>query len=167
MRTLDQNQIENIFQELRDNISPEHGKAIIGVDNVKPSHHEFESLEWRYRLGGYTEALCACDILSNSVYESAIAEIFGQRPRDGADRPGRKHKYSVDIKTEQNKQFTFDVPSMNPLDAYFQLTKRIAYKTIPGIVSVLVYAGFHTDRKPDSSPLRSFEKDELVFVSLV
>lgn len=31
MRTLEQNQIENIFQELRDNISPEHGKAIIGL----------------------------------------------------------------------------------------------------------------------------------------
>lgn len=80
MRTLDQNKIESIFQELRDNISPDHRKALIGLDNVKPSHHEFEGLEWRCRLGGYTEALCACNILSNSVYESTVAKIFGQRP---------------------------------------------------------------------------------------
>lgn len=167
MQPLNQNQIEKIFQELRDNISQDHVKALNGLENVKPSHHDYEGLEWRYRLAGYTEGLCAGNMLSISVYESVIADLFGQRQKAQADRPGRKHKYSVDITTEQHKQFTFDVPSMNPLDAYFQLTKRIAYKTIPGIVSVLVYAGFQTERQPDSSPLRAFDKEELVFVSLV
>ena len=165
MGTLDQNQIENIFQELRDNISPEHCKALIGLDNLKPSHYEFGSLDWRYRLGGYAEALCACNILSNCIYESAVAKLFSQHSGGKAARSGRKFKYSVDIKTEQNMLFTFDVPAMNPLDAYVQLTKRIAYKTIPDIVSVLVYAGLHFERSHDALPLKSFEKSELIFVS--
>lgn len=167
MNPLNQNQIEKIFEELRDNISQDHVKAINGLENIKPSHHEYEGLEWRYRLGGYTEGLCAGNMLSTSVYESAIADLFGERQKDHINRPGRSRKYSVDITTEQNKRFTFDVASINPLDAYFQLTKRIAYKTIPGIVSVLVYAGFITERQPGSSPLRTFEKEDLVFVSLV
>lgn len=167
MKTLSAKQIEQIFQELKENISPIHSKALVGLENATPSQHEYDGLEWRYRLGGYIEGLCAVDILSVSVYENIIAELFGQRSRDQGERPGRKYKYSVDITTEQNTKFTFDVPSMNPIDAYVQLTKRIAYKTIPGIESVLVYAGLQSERQPASKPLITFENDELVFVTLV
>lgn len=167
MRTLDQEQIESIFQELKENIAPAYNKALVGLENAMPSQHENDGLEWRYRLGGYTEGLCASDILSISVYENVIAKLFGPRPKDELERPGRKYKYSVDIKTEQESTFTFDVPSMNPFDAYVQLTKRIAYKTIPGIVSVLVFAGLQSERQPSAKPLRTFEHDELIFVSLV
>lgn len=167
MKTLCAKQIEHIFQELRENISPINNKALVGLENATPSQHEYEGLEWRYRLGGYTEGLCAGDILSINVYENIVAELFGQHSGNQSERPGRKYKYSVDITTEQKKTFTFDVPSMNPLDAYVQLTKRIAYKTIPGIDSVLVYAGLQSERKQNSKPLRTFENDELVFVTLV
>lgn len=57
--------------------------------------------------------------------------------------------------------------SMNPIDAYVQLTKRIAYKAIPDIEAVLVYAGLKLDRNNNSSPVLSFAKDELIIVTLL
>lgn len=57
--------------------------------------------------------------------------------------------------------------SMNPLDAYVKLTKRIAYKAIPGIEAVLIYAGLKLERNESSSPLQTFTKDELVYVTLL
>jgi len=73
----------------------------------------------------------------------------------------------VDIITEKDKIFSFDVMSMNPIDAYVQLTKRIAYKAIPDIEAVLVYAGLKLDRNNNSSPVLSFAKDELIIVTLL
>ena len=88
MQTLNEKQIDNIFQELMENISQNNRKALVGLDNVKPSQHELERLEWRYRLGGYTEGLCAGDILDINVYENVVATLFGHRPKDQTDRPG-------------------------------------------------------------------------------
>ena len=167
MKTLSEKQIEHIFQELSENISPVHRKALVGLEKLTPARHKHQGLEWRYRLGGYIEGLCAGEVLSVSGYENIIERLFSQRIKDKDVRSGREYKYSVDITTEQNKIFTFDVPSMNPVDAYVQLTKRIAYKTIPGIKSVLVYSGFQSERQPGSKPLRTFENDELVYVTLV
>jgi hypothetical protein len=73
----------------------------------------------------------------------------------------------VDIITQKDKIFSFDVMSMNPVDAYVQLTKRIAYKAIPDIEAVLVYAGLKLDRNNNSSPVLSFAKDELIIVTLL
>ena len=57
--------------------------------------------------------------------------------------------------------------SMNPIDAYVQLTKRIAYKAIPGMEAVLVYTGLTLDRAVTSGPLQVFAKDELIYVTLL
>ncbi len=58
-------------------------------------------------------------------------------------------------------------PSTNPLDAYVQLTKRTAYKSIPDIKKVDVYAGFLSGRLSGEKPVRTFSSDELVFVTLL
>lgn len=166
MQTLNQNQIDDVFQKLKNNISSDHHKAILSLDDIRPPMHEIAGLEWRYRLSGYAEGLCAADILDSEIYEKIVSVLFGPRPKEQNNRPGRKYEYSVDIKTERNKVFSFDVPSINPFDAYVQLTKRIAYKTIPGIISVLVYAGFQSERLPTSTPLKSFSQDEFIYVSL-
>jgi hypothetical protein len=47
------------------------------------------------------------------------------------------------------------------------LTKRIAYKSIPGIEFVKVYSGFNSVRLSDSQPIKTFTKDELIYVTLI
>jgi hypothetical protein len=167
MQTLTEKQVEELFQELKENIPKRENNVRAALENIKPSQHEVNCLEWRYRLSGFAEGLSASNILELSIYEDLIASLFSARSRDPEDRPGRKHRYSVDIITEQESVFTFDVSSMNPIDAYAQLTKRIAYKAIPGITNIAVYAGLESDRLPSATPIETFEKNELVFVSLV
>jgi hypothetical protein len=167
MQALTENQVTEFFREIKENIPLSAYQAHKGLDDIKPLRHEIDCLEWRYRLRGFTEGLSASNLLDISVVENLGAALFMFRSNNLDERPGRKYKYSVDIKTEQNKVFTFDVPAMNPVDAYVQLTKRIAYKAIPGITTVAVFAGLEATRLPSATPLKTFEKNELVFVSLV
>lgn len=165
MIQIDKEKIDLLFSSLKHLIPQDAHKAILSLDNIHPNHNEREGLEWRYRLRGYTEGLCAADVIESSDYEKVLSALFGSDSK-AHKRPGREFKYSVDIHAEQERRFSFDVPSMNPVDAYVQLTKRIAYKSIPGIISVLVYSGFEAERQQDSKPIRTFTHDELVFVSL-
>lgn len=167
MQSLTENQVNEFFKEIKENIPHSANHVHKALDDIKPLHHEINCLEWRYRLRGFTEGLSVSNLLDISVAENLGEGLFMARSATQDERPGRKYKYSVDITTEQNKVFTFDVPSMNPIDAYVQLTKRIAYKAIPGIMSVAVYAGLEATRLPSAIPLKTFEKNELVFVSLV
>lgn len=166
MQQLNSQQVADLFQLVRTNLPHDRQKAILGLSRVMPSQHEISSLEWRYRFGGYTEGLYAAEILNQDVKVSVSDSLFGASASNREERKGRDFKYSVDIITEQNKTYSFDVPSMNPLDAYVQLTKRIAYKTIPGIAAVDVYAGFSDERQANAEPLKQFDHDELIFVSL-
>lgn len=167
MQPLTESQVAEFFKEIKENIPHSANQAHKGLDDIKPLQHEINCLEWRYRLRGFAEGLSASNLLDISVVENLGEALFMARSANQDERPGRKYKYSVVITTEQNKIFTFDVPSMNPIDAYVQLTKRIAYKAIPGITSVAVYSGLEAARLPSAIPLKTFEKNELVFVSLV
>lgn len=167
MRTLDKKAIDTIFQDLSNNISPEYKKIIHSLDNIKPSRHESETQEWRYRLSGYIEALSSINILETGIYDKVIFTLFADQINNGTKRPGRVYKYSVEVLTDQNKIFNFDVPSMNPTDAYLQLTKRISYKSIPGIELVRVFSGVHSGRSVGAKPLKQFTKNELIYVTLL
>lgn len=81
-------------------------------------------------------------------------------------RPGRDHTFSVDVMTERGQVFLFDVPSMNASDAYFQLSKRSSYKSIADICRVMVFEGTGADRTGNQEPVRSFERNELIFTGL-
>jgi hypothetical protein len=167
MITLTGSQVNEIFQELAENIPQNEIGAHAALEHIKPSHHDLDCLEWRYRLVGLADGLHACKIIQHNVHENLVASVLAEREKNAEARPGRKYEYSMDILTEQDKVFSFDVPSMNPTDAYFQLTKRTAYKSIPGITSIAVYAGLQSTRIPAATPLKIFTKNELVFVSLI
>ena len=164
MQKLNKDTVDQLFSSLKGVISQDAHKAMLSLDDIHPGQHQIEGLEWRYRLRGYAEGLRATDLIESSDYENIVSTLFGNHAK-AEQRPGRDFKYSVDILAEKERRFTFDVPSMNPVDAYVQLTKRIAYKAVPGIISVLVYSGFEDERQPDSKPIRTFSHDELVFVS--
>lgn len=169
MHTITLKHVDEIFNEIVSAIPSEHHKIIDHLDNIKPkTSHQIESIEWRYILSGYIDCLYASEIIEKTTFNNAIEGLFCRQAANNAGkRPGRDHKYSVDIITEKNKIFSFDVMSMNPLDAYVKLTKRIAYKAIPGIEAVLIYAGLKLERNESSSPLQTFTKDELVYVTLL
>ncbi|MFV9615245.1 MAG: hypothetical protein ACNYZG_04765 [Gammaproteobacteria bacterium] len=160
--------VDQIFARISSNISSEHNKVIHYLEDIKPKgQHQIETIAWRYNLSGFVSCLSASDIIDEKTYTDTIETLFCKQASHNDKRPGRDFKYNVDIITEKDKIFSFDVMSMNPVDAYVQLTKRIAYKAIPGIEAVLVYAGLKVDRNNNSNPVQSFAKDELIFVTLL
>ena len=168
MYTITLEYVDQIFDQIISNISSEHHKVISCLEDIKPnSQHQIETIEWRYNLSGFIACLSASDLIDEKTYTDTIESLFCNQASHNDKRPGRDYKYSVDIIAEKDKISSFDVMSMNAIDAYVQLTKRIAYKAIPGIEAVLIYAGLKLDRNSASSPVKSFAKDELIFVTLL
>jgi len=159
-----QQKIDELFEDIKDRLGKSNTKTLAYLKNMRPSEGELERFEWRYRLSGYLEGLCTTNQIDNGFIEQLVAVLFSRAALSPKGRPGRTHAFSVDITTEQRKVFSFDVPSMNPLDAYVQLSKRTAYKAIPDIDTIKVYSGTKENRELDAQPLRMFQKEELIFI---
>jgi hypothetical protein len=160
-----QQKIDDLFESIKARLEGSNSKALAYLKNMQPSHGEHERSEWRYRLSGYLEGLCTTNQIDDGFIEQLVAVLFSRAEPLQAERPGRAHAFSVDIATEQQRKvFSFDVPSMNPLDAYVQLNKRTAYKSIPDIETIKVYAGTKKDRKLGAAPLRIFQEEEFIFI---
>lgn len=168
MYTITLKVVDEIFDSIISSISSEHDKIIRHLEDIKPTEqHHIETIEWRYTLSGFITCLSAADIIPDEIFNETINSLFCRGVSHNDKRPGRGYKYSVDIIAEKDRIFSFDVMSMNPFDAYVQLTKRIAYKTVPGIEAVLVYAGLKLDRSDSSSPVQTFAKDELIYAPIL
>lgn len=164
MQTLNKSDIEHIFKITQESIQSNHSKSIMYLQDMKPLSHETDNLNWRYRLDGFLHGMVANDAIDEKSKTIIVQKLLGIRPVNKKDRPGRSFQYSVDIFTEQGRKYSFDVPSQNPTDAYFQLTKRTAYKSIPDINLVEVFSGLKTDRGASSKPAKIFPKNDLIFV---
>ena len=167
MQTLNLNDIEQIFKLAADSIDRSHLKRVTYLQDIKPLNHEVDNLTWRYRLEGYLHGMEANDAIDKNNKSKITQKLLGIRPVDKQPRPGRTFNYSVDILTDQGKKFSFDCPSMNPTDAYFQLTKRVAYKSIPDISLIEVFSGLKSERSELSKPAKVFPKTDLIYVTLV
>ena len=165
MTYLTEDLVNDLFQDIEDRLRGGNQKPVGYLKNLYPSQGEIERLEWRYRLSGYLEGLSASGQIDSGFIEQLVAALFSRSAALEGARPGRSRPFSIDIVTEQRKVFSFDVPSINPLDAYVQLTKRTAYKAIPGIECIKVFAGLQMNRSSDAEPLRIFHSDELVFIA--
>lgn len=156
--------IEAIFNSIVSSLKGQNKKAITVLNEIRPSQHEKDSLEWRLKLEGYIKGLQTTGTLSDEDHQIAYSALYPDRQiHDGEnDRPGRDHKYTVLIVTTLDNNHSFDVAAMNPLDAYVQLTKRVAYKSIPDIVKVSVYEGFGIDATDAHVPVRQFDHSELI-----
>jgi hypothetical protein len=167
MQALDLDDIEHIFKLVADSIDNSHTKRITYLQDIKPMKHEADGLQWRYRLEGYLHGMEADDAIDETSKSKITQKLLGIRPVDKKHRPGRSFHYSVDIYSEDGRKFSFDCPSENPTDAYFQLTKRVAYKSIPDINLVEVFSGLKAKRKTGATPAKVFPKNDLIYVSLV
>lgn len=159
-----QQKIDDLFLSINEELGESNIKALAYLNNMQPSQGELERSEWRYRLSGYLEGLCTANQIDNGFIEKMISVLFSRSTPSQSERPSRAHPFSVDITTEQRKVFSFDVPSMNALDAYVQLSKRTAYKAIPDIEAIKVYAGSKEDRQPNATALKIFHQAELIFI---
>tara|TARA_R110002167_G_scaffold204404_9_gene408535 strand:+ start:15364 stop:15867 length:504 start_codon:yes stop_codon:yes gene_type:complete len=121
------------------------------------------------RFEGFIYGLAAAKSMTHEDAGSILAECVDaadellRAKENQKDRPGRDHKYSVDVTNQRGISFPFDVPAMNPSDAYFQLSKRTVYKSIPDIVHVSVFSGETEERLDGQLPEREFKKTELIF----
>lgn len=167
MQTLDLSDMEHIFKLAAASIDKSHVKRVTFLQDIKPLKHEIDDLTWRYRLEGYLHGMEANDAIDQKNKFKITQRLLGIRPVDKEPRPGRSFNYSVDIFTEQGRKFSFDVPSENPTDSYFQLTKRVAYKSIPDISLVEVFTGLKTQRDKAPNPVKIFPKNDLIYVTLV
>ena len=142
---------------------PEIGAALL---DLKPSQEEFWTGVWRFKLDGFSKALLASGSvdhkLLNPVTDLIVEKLAAPKGED--KRPGRDYMFSVDVMTDGSQVFKFDVAAMNPSDAYFQLTKRFAYKAIPDITSANIFVGSQEGREAGASPVKIFDAEELVFV---
>lgn len=164
MRTLSIPQVNELFMHIQTHISPKFPKVSSHLSTLKPSKADVASIMWRHRLNGYLEALCLLGAIEQELHLYAREMLFSQTFDEILNRrPGCKNKYSLDVETEEEKNYTFDVPAMNPVDAYAQLAKRHTYKNIKNITSVQVYAGFQFERNEQSKVLKNFDSDELIF----
>ena len=164
MRTLSMSQVNELFIHIQTHISPKFPKVSSHVSTLKPSKADVASIMWRHRLNGYLEALCLLGAVEQELHLYTREMLFSQTFDDIRNkRPGCKNKYSLDVETEEEKNYTFDVPAMNPVDAYAQLAKRHAYRNIKDITSVQVYTGFQFERNEQSKVLKNFDSDELIF----
>ncbi|MFT6916618.1 MAG: hypothetical protein ACJAWL_002959 [Motiliproteus sp.] len=121
------------------------------------------------RIEGYAFGLAASRSMDDNYASTiltdclkAVDELLKASPTPD-DRPGRDRNYSVDVTTERGYCYPFDVPAMNPSDAYYQLSKRSGYKVLPDIYSVRIFEGLAKERTKRQEPKRSFEQSELVF----
>ena len=114
------------------------------------------------RLEGFAYAIAATRPMTNENVSTVLADSLKAvddliRAREQPEeRPNRCHNFSVDVFTERGDCFTFDVPSKNASDAYFQLSRRSSYNAIADICRILVFEGSSENRTEGQEPKRSY-----------
>lgn len=150
--------ISRLNDEIANHIKILSERATI-LSLIDPSNPEHVS-----RIRGIIEGLFIGGIIPESTRNTLVRLTYGDSEL-GYQRLGRDRAYVVQITTEQGRSFDFEVAAINPSDAYFQLTKRSSYKSITDIMQAVVYEGTGLSTSY-GDPLKTFQKDELVFNSL-
>lgn len=167
MNPLTKEMMEDVFLSVISSIKGRKKEVITKLNEIKPLSHKVESLEWRYRLDGYIKGLLAAGILDKEDYKKTYTRIYPDREINDSEneRPGRNHTFTVIIERSSKEKYTFNVAAMNAVDAYVQLTKRVAYKAIPDIERVYVYDGLYIEQTAEQKLLRQFDSSELINVA--
>lgn len=158
--------VDSELTRCADELSASYTEIGAALSGLKPSQEEFWTGVWRFKLDGFSKALVASAFVDHKLL-NPITDLIVEKlavPKGKDKRPGRDYMFSVDVMTDSVQVFKFDVAAMNPSDAYFQLTKRFAYKAIPDITSANVFVGSQEGREVGARPVKSFDADELVFV---
>ena len=164
---MDTRQINDLFDGIALSASQTNDKLSAYLRSMKPEPHDHESSIWRLKLESFLYTLNSLEVVTDIFLDQTVDVIWGkEKNHNGKGRLGRDHHYNANITTANGRTFWFDVPAMNPNDAYHQLTKRIAYRTIPDISGVNIYEGKLKDREVDAVPMMEIGARDLVFVTL-
>ena len=161
--SLSQKQIDELFADIREALGEAQVNAIAALERI--SAESYESIEWRYELRGLLRGFEAAGILDAATLQDALVRVFA-KPAINERRVGRETQFSLTVSTGYGfsmADFEFDVAAMNPTDAYVQLSKRLAYKSLQDIRVVSVFDGLLDDRQPGAKPIKVFEDSELIF----
>lgn len=162
--SLTSSEVDNIFESIEIQVQDPALDIKSSMEEFKPE--DPTRMEWRFELRGFVRGLA----LMGKLDEAAVARAsrLMHQPGSKPNRPGRDYQFSIDVHAsgpdEPDRAFQFNVAAMNPMDAYVQLTKRLVYRTIPDVYRVDVFEDLLTERIADQEPIRTFERDELIFV---
>lgn len=161
--SLSQKQIDALFADIRESLGEGQANAIAALDRI--CAESYESIEWRYELRGLLRGFEAAGILDAATLQDALITVFA-KPAVNERRLGRERQFSLTASTGYGfsmADFEFDVAAMNPTDAYVQLSKRLAYKSLQDVRVVSVFEGLIEDRQPGAKAVKTFEDSELIF----
>ncbi|HAT58218.1 MAG TPA: hypothetical protein DCS79_05355 [Gammaproteobacteria bacterium] len=124
-----------------------------------------EDENWRWELRGFASALAALGEITQESEQRIDQTLFpGEDLR--RRRLARSKSYSIDIYTLSNvkevRKFQFDVPGLNPFDAYAKLAMRASYNQLKDIDVAQVFLGPSDERTSEQLPIRTFSREEIV-----
>ncbi len=120
---------------------------------------------WRWELRGFVSALAALGQLREGAEETIDRELFPETD-ERSRKLARSKEFSIDIYTISSdmeaRKFQYDVPALNPFDAYAKLAMRGSYNKLKNVDVVQVFRGNRSERSENQTPLKSFSRDEIV-----
>lgn len=120
---------------------------------------------WRWELNGFVSALVATGHLSAESQHEIERQLF---PESGEQRRNmaRSKSFSIDVFTlspsKEARKFQYDVPALNPFDAYAKLAMRGSYNRLEYVEVVQVFRGTKDERESVQEPLKYFDRSEIV-----
>lgn len=152
-----------IVKLIREQLITQHPDVLRALLDKCPRTLDDEN--WRWELSGFVSALSAMGQLQEGAEASILRELFpdlDERQRKKA----RSKSFSIDIYTLsaslEARKFQYDVPALNPFDAYAKLAMRGNYNRLENVDVVQVFNGNRTERGPNQTPLKSFSREEVV-----
>lgn len=160
--TLAPREIAELFQTLRFSLEGEQESLREKLAELQPKQYEVKDIIWRSRLLGFSECLCSVNIIHKTLLEQIRNTLFSKKPTTSDHRSNRTEPFYIDVNTGGDQLFSFNVPAVNPNDAYAQLSRRVIYRSITKIQSVRVFAGRLEERNENDTPVRTYTQDELI-----
>ena len=120
---------------------------------------------WRWELNGFVSALVSTGHLHAETQREIEEQLF---PESNHKRRqlARSKPFSIDVFTlspsREARKYQYDVPALNPFDAYAKLAMRGSYNLLEWVEVVQVYRGSKDERQPTQEPLKKFDRDEIV-----
>ena len=155
-------EIAELFQQIRFHLESESPRMIDKLLEMQPKQHETRDLLWRSRLFGFVEGLYVTNTIHKTLYERIERTLFSGNISNLEQRGNRRRAFNIDVITTEGQTFSFNVPATNPNDAYAQLSKRIVYRSINNIDSVIVYDGLYDQREEHAEPAKKYTSKELI-----
>jgi hypothetical protein len=152
-----------IVKLIREQLTSQHPDVLRALLDICPRTLDDEN--WRWELSGFVSALTALRQLQDGA-EPVIQRALFPEIDEHQRKKTRSKNFSIDIYTLsaslEARKFQYDVPALNPFDAYAKLAMRGSYNRLDNVDVVQVFRGNRSEREHHQTPLRSFSREEIV-----